>query len=101
TPTEHVPKKLAETMLASDGFVPYEVNSPLWSDGAVKHRFIKVPEGQRVTVAEDGGLALPVGTVFMKTFDLPPRHVETRAMIVGNTETYGVTYRWNPEGTEA
>src|SRR5437879_634331 len=28
-----------------DGIVPFQVNSPLWSDGAAKERFISLPAG--------------------------------------------------------
>ncbi|MBL8955968.1 MAG: PQQ-dependent sugar dehydrogenase [Myxococcaceae bacterium] len=114
-PAERLPQKLSETVLFADlqtaaagpGFVPYDVVSPLWSDGAFKTRFIRVPEGQRVTADAAGRLTLPVGTVLMKHFELPrepsgrTRRLETRAIVIGSTDTYGVTYRWNPEGTDA
>ncbi|MFO0741621.1 MAG: PQQ-dependent sugar dehydrogenase [Labilithrix sp.] len=112
-----VPKRLLETkifkdlatMTVEDGFVPYAINSPLWSDGASKQRWISVPAGQKVTVKEDGTLAFPVGTRFVKQFDLPdtvqPRgrtkHLETRVLVVGNATTYGLSYRWNAAGTDA
>ena len=114
---ESVPKRLSETTLFADlatltpepAFVPYEVASPLWSDGAAKKRWIGLPAGTVAELADDGTLKLPPGTVFVKHFELPQavsprgrsRRLETRVMVVGTDTTYGVTYRWNPEGTDA
>jgi uncharacterized repeat protein (TIGR03806 family) len=112
-----LPKRLRETFLFTDvpsltpaaNLVPYDVSSPLWSDGASKKRWIRLPAGQKVAVLADGSLKLPVGTVFVKQFDLPDgftvngrtRHLETRVMVVGNDTTYGYTFRWNAAGTDA
>lgn len=114
---QDVPRRLVETkifedlgtMKVADGFLPYRINSPLWSDGATKQRWISVPPGEKVTVAKDGSLVFPVGTRFVKQFDLPEgvkprnrsRHLETRVLVVGRTTTYGLSYRWNAEGTDA
>lgn len=115
--TAQLPRRLVETTLFKDvaaldpepGLVPYEVSSPLWSDGAVKRRWIKLPPGKRVTLGENGALELPVGTTLVKQFDLPPsvtpqgrtRRLETRVLVVGTDTTYGLTYRWNAQGTDA
>lgn len=107
--TASVPGKLSETVLFDDvaaltpapGLVPYAINSPLWSDGASKQRWIAVPQGTEVAFGSDGGLEFPVGTMFVKQFDLSERRVETRVLVVGEEDTYGVTYRWNELGTDA
>jgi uncharacterized repeat protein (TIGR03806 family) len=112
-----IPKRLRETFLFDDvaslkpaaNLVPYDVSSALWSDGSVKQRWIRLPAGQKVTVAGDGKLQFPVGTLFVKQFDLPAnvtvanrtRHLETRVLVVGTDTTYGYSFRWNPEGTDA
>ncbi|MDB4946623.1 MAG: hypothetical protein JWP97_6157 [Labilithrix sp.] len=117
TSRDALPKRLRETFLFDDvpsltpaaNLVPYEVTSPLWSDGAVKKRWIRLPEGKKVTTKADGSLAFPVGTVFVKQFDLPDavkpkartRRLETRVMVVGTETTYGYTFRWNAAGTDA
>ena len=105
-----VPQTLTETKIwkdlrsatLTDDFVPYDIASPLWSDGAAKKRFISVPPGKRVTIGEDGRVVLPVGTRLVKQFDLPnsTRRLETRVLVVGEQTTYGVSYRWNAEGTD-
>jgi uncharacterized repeat protein (TIGR03806 family) len=116
TTKDLVPKTISETKIyksiamqtIADGFVPYTINSPLWSDGAAKKRFISVPPGKQVTTDVDGNLVFPVGTRFVKEFDLPAsvnpknrtRHLETRVLVVGDETTYGLTYRWNAAGDD-
>ena len=63
------PRRLSETGLYSNtathethpGLVPYSVNSPLWSDGAAKERFIGLPGELQIEFTEEGGLALSRG----------------------------------------
>lgn len=112
-----VPKKLSETIIFQDvqrfdldpSFVPYSINSPLWSDGAAKQRFIRVPPGERVSIGGDGAPVFPVGTILVKQFDHPAavepegrgRRLETRVLVVAADTTYGLTYKWNAAGTDA
>lgn len=118
------PRRLKGTVFFSDvpsltpaaDMIPYTVSSPLWSDGASKTRWIRVPAGQKITLnsapgsVNDGTLKFPVGTAFIKQFDLPEdfqakdratRHLETRVLVVGTDTTYGYTFRWRPTGTDA
>lgn len=130
------PRKLSETGLFADttahrvapGVIPYSVNSELWSDGALKERFLAVPgEGQiefdGVTYPQpppgaDPGWRFPHDTVLVKTFslELEPgnpasrRRLETRILHhkkMPGTEEYGdqfwrgYTYVWNDEQTDA
>lgn len=105
-----IPKTLTETKIwkdlktatLTDEFIPYEINSPLWSDGAAKKRFISVPPGKQVTTDTDGKLVFPVGTRFVKLFDMPDgsRRLEVRVLVVGEKTTYGVTYKWNAAGDD-
>lgn len=84
------------------GLIPYGVNAQLWSDGADKERFLAVPDGQTVTVGEEGTLELPPGSVTVKTFLLGGRRVETRLFMRHPDGTWGgYTYEWNAEGTDA
>lgn len=99
------------------GLLKYEVNSPLWSDGAEKHRWIAVPNDgahdaaeEQVTFRDRGEWDFPIGTVLVKHFALaldardPSRQqpIETRFFVRGSDGIYyGVTYRWNDEGTDA
>ena len=49
----------------SPGVTPYDLNTPLFSDYAAKHRFIFTPDGQSATYRPDGPLEFPVGTVLV------------------------------------
>ncbi|MET0281477.1 MAG: PQQ-dependent sugar dehydrogenase [Steroidobacteraceae bacterium] len=84
------------------GLIPYAPNAAFWSDGASKSRYIALPDGQRIDVAQDGDFTLPSGTVLVKNFSLGTRPVETRLfMRHNNGEWAGYTYEWNAGGTDA
>jgi cytochrome c553 len=51
---------------------------PLWSDGATKRRWVRLPEGSQINVANLEKWDLPVGTKFWKEFSFQGRKVETR-----------------------
>ena len=82
---------------------PYEVNAPLWSDGADKRRYLWLPEDGRIGFRPHGAWALPDGTVLIKSFYLGERIVETRLLIkrTGHPGWDGYSYKWNDEGNEA
>lgn len=99
------------------GLIPYEVNSPLWSDGAHKQRWIAIPsDGVRDSASEqivfdaEAPWTFPAGTVAIKHFELPTnanspsqiRRLETRFLVAtGNGDFYGLTYRWRADGSDA
>jgi uncharacterized repeat protein (TIGR03806 family) len=100
------------------GLIPYVPNTPLWSDGAVKTRWMAVPYNgspntpdEQITYAATGEWEFPSGTVFVKNFDLvvdetntntPLRRLETRLLVRDpNGSVYGVTYRWRPDNSDA
>jgi mono/diheme cytochrome c family protein len=100
------------------GLVPYAPNTPLWSDGAAKSRYIAVPnDGGLITPDEQiafvptNSWTFPAGTVFVKNFDLavnttnpavPLRRLETRLLVRdANGAVYGVTYKWRPDNSDA
>ncbi|EEF57830.1 LamG-like jellyroll fold domain-containing protein [Pedosphaera parvula] len=98
------------TLAVSDGLVPYTVNSPLWSDGAAKQRWIGLPTNSFVHFAPTGEWAFPNGTVLVKHFDLPVddtnpnvlRRLETRLLVRDtNGVVYGVTYKWRTDYSDA
>ena len=55
----------------AEGVVPYEVKSPLFTDNALKHRFMRLPPGEAATYDDDGAWGFPEGTVLVKTFAFP------------------------------
>ncbi len=92
--------------------VPYEVNSPLWSDDAAKTRAFVLPAGGKIDVDPvTGKWQFPVGTVLIKNFMFDGKFVETRlfmhvdaatsALIANGTDWVGYNYAWNEQQTEA
>ena len=59
------------SLVLGDGVVPYDLNTPLFSDYAHKQRTIWMPEGVSATYRENDVLDFPVGTVITKTFYYP------------------------------
>ena len=51
-----------------DGVVPYDLNTPLFTDYALKLRTVWMPTGTQANYREDRELDFPVGTVISKTF---------------------------------
>jgi len=95
-------------------FRPYEVASPLYSDGARKRRWFAVPNdgvadspGERIGFDPSGFWSFPTGTMFIKHFELPlvgggERPLETRFIAHGEDgRYYGVTYKWRADGSDA
>ncbi|HTO08047.1 MAG TPA: PQQ-dependent sugar dehydrogenase [Myxococcota bacterium] len=112
--TQQFPTALSGTGLFTDttaltpkpGLVEYDVISPLWSDGALKRRWIALPAGQTVGFSPDDPWTFPVGTVFVKHFELQVtpttrRRVETRVLLRQVDRWVGYTYRWNAGQTDA
>lgn len=86
---------------APRGAIPYSVNSPLWSDGAEKERWVFVPENAKINVGEGGDFDLPVGSTAVKTFAVSGKPVETRLFTRFPDGWAGFSYEWNDAGTDA
>lgn len=112
------PQRLSETGAFADtaalaprsGIVEYEVQAPLWSDGAAKRRWASVPEGAAIRYTASDHLGFPPGTVLIKHFEVAlderfpeqRRRLETRFWIVASeSQQYGITYKWNEDETDA
>ncbi|MDX1637821.1 MAG: SO2930 family diheme c-type cytochrome [Balneolaceae bacterium] len=90
--------------------LPYDLDTPLFSDYAEKYRFLYLPEGKSVVYSDSGTLDFPVGTVLVKNF-LYPGHeqdsgtgriiLETRLLVRYETGWRAETYVWNDEQDEA
>jgi uncharacterized repeat protein (TIGR03806 family) len=117
-PRQSLPKLLSQTgafgelesLTPMPGLIPYNVNTPLWSDGAAKARWMALPAGTTIHFAPDGEWTFPAGTVFVKDFALPVddtnpkilRRLETRLLVRDtNGAVYGATYKWRADLSDA
>ncbi|MEL6669509.1 MAG: T9SS type A sorting domain-containing protein, partial [Bacteroidota bacterium] len=98
------------------GLIPYRPSAQLWSDHAIKNRWMAIPNNglfddpsETVVFDRNSKWSFPPGTVFIKNFELQTRlnnpdqttMLETRFFIIGEEQSYGLSYHWNEEGTEA
>lgn len=89
--------------------IPYKPASSLFTDYALKKRFIWIPNKTNVKyIADDKIFEMPVGTVLIKTFyynNTQPsgetKIIETRLMIRKSNGWIFAEYLWNEEQTEA
>jgi uncharacterized repeat protein (TIGR03806 family) len=104
------PQKLSQTgcvnpshpVDAAGGLIPYDLNAPLWSDGATKRRWLALPDGAKLHVNADGDFGFPSGTVLMKEFSLAGRRLETRLFMLHPDGVWaGYTYRWADDESDA
>jgi uncharacterized repeat protein (TIGR03806 family) len=109
TTADPIPRLLSETGCFADtashtpapGVVAYDLNMPLWSDGAEKLRFIALPELETATPAVEGAYSFPIGTLFLKTFVREGRRIETRILSHETSGWRGFTWRWLEDQSDA
>ncbi len=91
--------------LPSARVTPYRINTPLWSDGAEKLRFLYLPAGAQAKAAGEGLLDLPVGAALIKTFKFGAgksgQLIETRVLLHRADGWVALPYLWNAEQTDA
>jgi uncharacterized repeat protein (TIGR03806 family) len=94
----------------SAGVTPYDINTPLFSDYALKFRAVKLPSGQAATYNADGAFDFPVGTIVIKNFAFsadetmpqsPLRLIETRLLVHEQDGWKGLPFVWNDAQTDA
>ncbi len=99
-----------EHQIPAAGVIPYDVNAPLFSDYASKHRFIRVPEGEALSVDADGHFVYPDGTVIVKTFGFQndfgdpsagERLIETRLLVREDGAWIPLVYVYDDDMQEA
>ena len=126
TSTADFPRSLSDSGLFASvkqhemhpGMIPYSVNSPLWSDGSFKSRFVFLPstttiDGKQQPTQIDfqtkDSWDFPEGTVTVKSFSVEEREgdvssrrwIETRFMTKQQGEWIGYSYAWNAAQTDA
>lgn len=98
-----------KNMIPVNKVIPYEPASSLFTDYALKKRFIWMPQGTKATYdADDKTLNFPVGTILIKSFyynTIQPGNttkiIETRLMIRKSSGWVFAEYIWNDSQTEA
>src|SRR5262249_13002877 len=86
--------------------IPYDVNTPLWSDGAEMERFIALPGTSQIEFKPSRGWEFSDGAVLVKTFSLDladkgRRRIETRLLTRQGGQWAGYSYIWDDEQTDA
>ena len=92
------------------GLVPYDLNTPLFSDYTWKSRWILLPAGTKATYRPDTVFDFPVGTLIVKTFGFAAdlrrptddvKLVETRVMVRSADGWIGLPYVWSDDQADA
>lgn len=97
-------------MAPAKGVLPFAPSSVLFSDGALKDRFVYVPQGKAASYVEDAALEFPEGSALIKSFSFPAdyrttdadvRIIETRVLLKQADGWHAWAYVWNDEQTDA
>jgi cytochrome c553 len=81
---------------------PFSPQYPLWSDGAEKSRWVRLPEGTTIDVRSIDRWDFPAGTRFWKEFSFNGRKVETRFLRKNGDGSWTfASYAWNEDQTDA
>lgn len=93
---------------SNKGILSYKLNSALFTDYALKDRFIVVPKGTKMKYTSHGVLDFPDGTILIKNFaytntDHQKIMIETRLLAKNpkDKKWYVMNYLWNKEQTDA
>lgn len=112
------PKQLSEFGFFEDltrqtpavGVTPFQLNTPLFSDGALKRRFVYIPAGKTAKYGPTEAFDFPVSAALIKTFAFPAdfrqpdkavRLIETRVLLRQPEGWQAWAYLWNDEQTDA
>lgn len=99
-----------KNLTPNDGVLPYDLNTPLFTDYAHKQRFVWMPAGVSGEYHDTNSFDLPVGAVLIKNFYYPHdfrdeskgrRIMETRLLVHTEKGWDARPYIWNEEQTEA
>ena len=118
TPTDEPPEKLSQyalfvgngsTQQPAAGVIPYDLNTPLFSDYAEKFRFVKLPPGQALSTATTRRSHFPSARSLPRHLPIRPTRESCR-WVGGHRDANsqardgwlgGVALIWNAEQTEA
>ena len=113
----NLPDLLSETglftnlsqLVPASGLIEYGVNHRLWSDSAIKRRWVAMPDSTRIGFFATDAWNLPEGALVVKHFEIEliegdpssARKLETRILVNTQSGWQGFTYRWNAGETDA
>lgn len=101
---------LDQLVPATTRIVPYDLNTPLFTDYADKERFVYIPDEGVIQYKESEVLDFPDGSVLIKNFlysrsieegKEQKRIIETRLLVFEKGEWAPRSYVWNKDQTEA
>jgi hypothetical protein len=96
--------KDSDTQEVADSLEPFAPVYPLWTDAAEKHRWIFVPEGEKIDASDPNAWKFPQGTRLWKEFRSPDgtRKIETRLFMKSDEGDWSyTTYLWDDAGERA
>lgn len=107
-PSGWPPQRLRDTGLYDDWDaksvgarkIRFSPQYPLWTDGAVKTRWMQLPQGTWIDASNPDVWTFPVGTRFWKEFAFA-RRAETRLIELTRDGWKYATYVWNDDESEA
>jgi len=94
----------------NQGIIPYEPSAKLWSDGALKERFIALPGLEQIGYQTQGGWDFPEESILIKNFIIPlderdpagtSKRIETRMLYKKNGLWHGYSYEWDSGESDA
>jgi mono/diheme cytochrome c family protein len=94
---------IEDKTLAPD-LIAYEPRYALWSDGAEKRRWLRLPKGTKIDNSDPDHWRFPVGTVLFKEFARAGKRLETRVIArVGEAAeaTFMGTFLWRDDERDA
>ncbi|WCL50217.1 SO2930 family diheme c-type cytochrome [Leptospira sp. GIMC2001] len=101
----------SESLTSVSTGIPYDLNTPLFSDYTRKDRIIFLPDGTNMAYNSEKEFELPIGSIIAKTFSLPEnfatksgkygKRLETRLLIHQPQGWFAVSYLWNELNTDA
>jgi hypothetical protein len=96
-------RDIASKEIAPD-LIAFEPAYKLWSDGAQKQRWLRLPPGTKIDTSDMDHWVFPVGTMLFKEFRLDDKLLETRlvARIGPKPDDYFMgAFRWNDDESDA
>ncbi|WP_316816066.1 SO2930 family diheme c-type cytochrome [Pedobacter nyackensis] len=95
-------------LVPNEGVLHYDISTALFTDYAIKDRFIVLPKGAAMKYTTEGALDFPDSTIIVKNFAYTNENhqkvmIETRLLVKdpGDKDWKVMNYLWNKEQTDA